>query len=205
MHSYRQPVIASGKCCFHTGEWKRLVWVPKWSLIFKFQGVQERIAQATGSTIVSIPFSAARVVETMLSSSPLITGLVDAPSGIISIIKNDVKSLARKLQNIDLDTLGILRSYGILSHLDPTTGGTTHIEVVYQAPVCKAPTILRQHLLDQKPISLSTIVRNAKQLVRSVSYIHICDFVHKNIWPEKILVFSSDDATLGSTFLLVFN
>src|SRR5262249_5202138 len=55
------------------------------------------------------------------------------------------------------------------------------------------------------PVSLSAITRIAKQLVRSVSYIHTCDFVHKDIRPENILVFSSNESPLGSSFLLGFN
>ncbi|KAH6665639.1 kinase-like domain-containing protein [Halenospora varia] len=130
---------------------------------------------------------------------------VEPLSGTISQVKVDVESLARKLKQIDPDTFGLLRCYGILKRRDKNEH-LVAIEMVYQTPKdCEHPTSLRQLLLQQKPVSVSAIVRLAKQLIRSVSYIHACDFVHKNIRPENIVVFPEITSPLGSSFLLGFN
>jgi serine/threonine protein kinase len=78
---------------------------------------------------------------------------------------------------------------------------------VYDTPASSAvPASLRGLLLDRGlDVSLSSIVRIAKGLIRSVSFIHTSTFVHKNIRPENVLVFPSDDASVGMSFLVGFN
>ncbi len=44
-----------------------------------------------------------------------------------------------------------------------------------------------------------------KQLVRSVHYVRTCDFVHKNVRQENVLVFpGSDGLSLGHSFRMGF-
>lgn len=172
---------------------------PKVSLNLSFAGL-------SGAEETNIPFSPARTILRVGSTRLLIAEAVDSPPETVSQVKADVENLARKLQQIDPDTFGLLSCYGLLKHRDPATNRLTAIEAIYRAPMgSKPPTTLRQHLLKQNAVSLSSITRIAKQLVRSVSYIHACDFVHKNIRPENILVFSTDESPLGSSFLLGFN
>ncbi|KAI9783930.1 MAG: hypothetical protein M1839_002875 [Geoglossum umbratile] len=157
------------------------------------------------ATETAIPFSAAKAVFRKGSTKLLIAETVGPLSGNISQVKVDVENLARKLKQIDPDTFGLLRCYGILKHRDAYER-LVAIEMIYQTPQDSAhPTSLRQLLSEQEPVSASAIIGMVKQLVRSVSYIHACDFVHKNIRPENVLVFPGTTSPLGSGFLLGFN
>ncbi|KAM0277816.1 hypothetical protein ACHAQH_005520 [Verticillium albo-atrum] len=159
-----------------------------------------------GAAETPIPFSSARAITRVGSTSLLIAESINPPPGTISQVKADVENLARRLQQVDPQTFGLLRCYGLLKHQDPTTKGLKYIEVVYRAPTeSKPPTSLRQLLLQTSPVSVTAIVRTAKQLVHSVSYIHACDFVHKNIRPDNILVFAGAESSLGVSYLLGFN
>ncbi|KAM0326283.1 hypothetical protein ACHAQA_006881 [Verticillium albo-atrum] len=159
-----------------------------------------------GATETLIPFSSARAIVRAGSSSLLIAESVKPPPGTISQVKADVENLARRLQQVDPQTFGLLRCYGLLKHQDPATKGLKYIEVVYRAPPgSQPPTTLRQLLLHHQPVSATAIVRTAKQLVHSVSFIHTCDFVHKNIRPDNILVFAEGPSPLGVSYLLGFN
>lgn len=153
-----------------------------------------------------IPFSTARAIDAIVSNELLIVEPVDRPLGSFTPVKVDVENLVRKLQQVDPGTFSLLRCYGLLKHVDPITNGLEGLEVVYRAPSgSEPPSTLRQLLLEQPSVSLSAVIRVARQLIQSVSYIHACDFVHKNIRPENILVFSNNESSLGSSFLLGFN
>jgi serine/threonine protein kinase len=139
------------------------------------------------------------------STKLLLAETVDHLSRDISQVREDVEDLARKLMQVDPDAFGLLRCHGVLRNLD-TNGQLSSIDILYQTPKDSSqPTSLRELLLDQKPVSVSAIMRLVKQLVRSVSYIHACNFVHKNIRPENIIVFQGPNSPLGSTFLLGFS
>ncbi|GAW16626.1 hypothetical protein ANO14919_060590 [Xylariales sp. No.14919] len=152
-----------------------------------------------------ISFTTAKTVMRAGSSNLLIVERVSCASRTTSQVKADVGSLAKKLQNVDPDSFGLLRCKGILKHHD-STNKLSAIEVVYHTPSnCQLPRTLRHYLLKQNPVSLSAVVRMAKQLVRSVHYVHTCGFVHKNVRPENILIFpSGDDLSLGHSFLIGF-
>jgi hypothetical protein len=157
------------------------------------------------ATVTTVPFSTARAILRKGSTKLLIAETVDSLCGNTSQVKADVENLAKKLKQVEPDTFGLLRCYGILKHRN-TTKHLTAIEIIYRTPQdSNHPTSLRELLLKQDPISASAIIRMVKQLVRSVSYIHACDFVHKNIRPENILVFPGNTSPLGSSFLLGFN
>ncbi|KAI0505473.1 hypothetical protein F5B22DRAFT_627872 [Xylaria bambusicola] len=158
-----------------------------------------------GAQESAISFSAARTVVRAGSTNLLVVERVSCPSGMTSQMKIDVGNLAKKLQNVDPTTFGLLRCKGILKHHD-ALNKLSAIDVVYTTPLnCQQPQTLRHHLSQQKPVSLSMIMRIAKQLVRSVHYVHTCGFVHKNIRPENILIFpGSNNGSLGESFLIGF-
>jgi hypothetical protein len=119
-----------------------------------------------------IQYASAKVVVQARSSKLLIMEPVDESFGISPQSIIDAEILAWKLQHIDPDTFGILRCEGILMHTDQSRR-VTALDVVFRAPsTTQTPTTLRQLLLNQQKVSLSAIVDLAKQLVRSVSYIH---------------------------------
>jgi hypothetical protein len=167
-----------------------------------------------GATATPIPFSSARSVVTKATSGLLIAEVISRLTGTdIDLVKTDVETLAKKLKHIDPENFCLLRCYGVLKHRD----ASNHIqamEMLYRAPergTTGCPASLRQLLLEQSSISASAIVRVAKRLVQSVSYIHACHFVHKNIRPENILVFPETGSQsfgglgLGLSYLLGFN
>jgi hypothetical protein len=130
-----------------------------------------RLASITET--IHMRYTSAKAVIHAGSSELLIMEPVDLSAGVTSQSISDVENLARRLQNIDPDTFGILRCEGVLRKTDPLSGHLTALEVVYRAPAGpQRPTTLRHLLLTQREVSLNAIVNLAKQLVRSVSYIH---------------------------------
>lgn len=146
------------------------------------------------STKATIPYSTA---TTILQKAPnkrlLIMEPIDLAAGPIPQTLHDAEYLARKLQHIDPDTFGLLRCSGLIKTTTAESDILTNLAIIFQSPLPQGPppTTLRHLLLNQSqlpPVSLSTIVSLAKSLVRSLSFIHACDLVHKNIRPENILV-----------------
>ncbi|KAK4447957.1 hypothetical protein QBC34DRAFT_466541 [Podospora aff. communis PSN243] len=161
-----------------------------------------------------ISYSAARAIFRKGCRQAQIIEAVHIPASAASFDSaiEPVQQLARKLQHVDPDAFGLLSCDGVLKGTELVRGEyrLNRLEIIYRAPsnAFGAPMTLRRLLLDQPRVSLSAIVRLAAQLVRSVSYIHACDFVHKNIRPESILIFPSDPCsgeqveTIGNAFLL---
>ncbi|KAI1126259.1 hypothetical protein F5Y10DRAFT_215006 [Nemania abortiva] len=159
-----------------------------------------------GAKEFPISMTTARAVLRAKSSGLLIVEMITCPPGAASQFKDDVENLAKKLQNVEPDTFGLLCCKGILKHHD-SAKRLSAIEFIYRTPRnSRIPETLRQHLLRQNPVSLSTVMQIAKQLVRSVHYVHTCGFVHKNVRPENILIFPKgiDDPSLGQSFLIGF-
>ncbi|KAI0873146.1 hypothetical protein GGS24DRAFT_464971 [Hypoxylon argillaceum] len=159
-----------------------------------------------GAKEFTISMTTARAVLRPGSSQLLIVELISCPPGTASQVKTDVENLAKKLQNVDPNTFGLLCCKGILKNHDPGNKQLSAIEFVYRTPRdSRRPETLRHHLLRPIPVSLSTVIRIAKQLVRSIHYVHTCGFVHKNVRPENILIFPSvEDTSLGQSFLIGF-
>jgi len=81
-------------------------------------------------------------------------------------------------------------------------------DLVFRAPGgVKSLKSLRQALLDAEanpPIALSRRVRFARELAKSISYVHTYNFVHKSICPESVLIFADLESARDSTFLVGF-
>ncbi|KAK6339743.1 hypothetical protein TWF718_009137 [Orbilia javanica] len=155
-----------------------------------------------------ILYSAATVIErtNFRTQNILIRERIPCPPETASQVKSDIESLARRLQQVDPEVFGLLQCYGLIKHRDPNTKALQAIDVIYRTPdTTEHPTSLRQHLLRQRPTSITAIVQLAKELIKSVSYVHTCNFVHKNIRPENILIFSNNQSSLGKGFLLGFD
>ncbi|KAK4183352.1 hypothetical protein QBC35DRAFT_114760 [Podospora australis] len=158
----------------------------------------------------------------------LVIETIDISAGVNPQNTTDAEHLCRKLQNVDPDTFGLLRCEGLIKKTDTSfarRGVVTSLEIVYRAPSFRAnpdttttiqppPTTLRQLLIDERDASLTAILKLAKQLVRSVSFVHACDLVHKNIRPENILVFPSPEQgqcvtppqlAMGESYLIGFS
>ncbi|KAF2499005.1 hypothetical protein BU16DRAFT_571221 [Lophium mytilinum] len=163
-------------------------------------------ATLENSKDIPIMFSTARAIirenggQTRLYVSEAVTS-PDGSHGPLDFtkIKADVESLAGILQQIDPSTFGLLSCRGLVRHRESATKAVNGVELLYGTPQNSAvPASLRGLLLDRSfGASLNSLMRIAKQLIRSVSFVHTSGFVHKNIRPENILVFPSRDSLLG--------
>lgn len=143
------------------------------STIERATALEFNASRLTGLQELTIQYTSARAAFRPGTSEFLIMEPVDLSSGVSPQSILDIRALAGRLQHIDPDTFGILRCEGLLQTHDPHSKRLTGVDVVYRAPsTTKEPVTLRQLLLDQEEVSLSAIVSLAKQLVRSVSYIH---------------------------------
>lgn len=125
----------------------------------------------------------------------------------------DAESLARKLKLVDPNTFGLLSCQGLVKRKMQPTGTLSSIDLIFRLPSEKSrPASLRHELLRHPIVSMTTILGVARQLATAVSFVHTCDFVHKNIRPETILLLAQPElnstaerATLGSLHLLGFD
>ncbi|AEO68181.1 b9b558d2-2ab2-47c5-bbe5-d8c5ea359f67 [Thermothielavioides terrestris] len=120
--------------------------------------------------------------------------------------RREAENLAKRLKVIDTKTSGLLRCQGLVKSSTAGAKELSHIHFVFRMPAPPA-TSLREELLRPSGVSLSRILHIAQCLAKAVSFIHVCDFVHKNIRPETILTFPRDDAAspYGSAYLLGFD
>ncbi|KAK3987684.1 hypothetical protein QBC44DRAFT_294654 [Cladorrhinum sp. PSN332] len=118
-----------------------------------------------------------------------------------STVKQDARDLVRKLQHKDPQTFGLLSCKGLgTPSWTPHDSGRKTFTMVFRVPFPNNPNTdpksLREVLLTfPPPKSLSIRFDLARQLARSVSYVHTFGFVHKNVRPESILLFSSTPGT----------
>ncbi|KAJ0421811.1 hypothetical protein BJY00DRAFT_105548 [Aspergillus carlsbadensis] len=127
----------------------------------------------------------------------------------------NIRDLARLLLHVDPATFNLLRCDGVAEL--PTSQGTEkqtqnerQFHLLFEIPDgLSSPRTLRTLLEDTPKVSLSDRFQLAKQLARSVTFVHAAGFVHKNIRPETVLVFNDTDnklrrESLGSSFLIGF-
>jgi serine/threonine protein kinase len=79
-------------------------------------------------------------------------------------------------------------------------------DFVFQTPkeLSNEPKSLRNYLFSDASHTLSDRFKLAKQLAKSISYVHTLGFVHKNVRPETILEFQDSKSAPGSIFLTGF-
>ncbi|PLB37688.1 uncharacterized protein BDW47DRAFT_131935 [Aspergillus candidus] len=104
------------------------------------------------------------------------------------------RDLARLLANVDPKTFSLLKCDGVIEF--PESPNSSQFEFIFPIPQgLSNPRTLRCLLLEQPTCSLSQRVRLAKQLARSVMFVHAMGFVHKGIRPETVLIFTEDNAS----------
>lgn len=124
----------------------------------------------------------------------------DAPT-----FAKNVRNLAMRLHQVDANVFHLLKCHGVARITDPNTKQLLSFDFIFKFPEgCSTPQSLRSHLLSRATHSLSDRIRLAKQLAISINYIHVLDFVHKNIRPETVLIFESNESHLGPLYLLGF-
>lgn len=135
---------------------------------------------------------------------------VDTP---IHRVKPYVRDLAGLLCNVDPMGFGLLKCEGVIEWHDQDDKATTQFQFIFGIPerLSATPTTLRDLLMQGSRHTLSERVQLAKQLARSVMFVHTAGFVHKNIRPETILIFperdrdgNDDPSMMGYSFLTGF-
>jgi hypothetical protein len=129
------------------------------------------------------------------------------PGAKPQILKCNVHDLVRKLQVDEPHTFGLLKCKGFVAESVPA-GHAEHMSltlVFREPPASDSPRSLRDVLINTSA-STSTTQRLdiARDLARSVGYVHTFGFVHKNVCPESVLIFDRADGQGISAFLVGF-
>lgn len=133
-----------------------------------------------------------------------------APKANLETTKSNVRDLARMLRNVDPDSFGLLKCVGAVEIPPQDSTGTpqsqnTQFEFIFEIPNgLNSPKTLREILLSRPRISLTKRMKLAKQLARSIMFVHTTGFVHKGIRPETVLIFEEDNTDIGPSFLIGF-
>ncbi|KAJ6079150.1 hypothetical protein N7467_008903 [Penicillium canescens] len=163
---------------------------------------QDKIHSAMRSDIL---YSTLRVIEiagvgTFILDSADCSSRKDA-----QMFAKNVRHLAMRLHQVDANGFHLLKCHGVARITDPHTKQLLSFDFIFNFPEgCHKPQSLRSHLLSRATHSLSDRISLAKQLATSINYIHVLDFVHKNIRPETVLIFEGNGTHLGPLYLLGF-
>ncbi|KAF9776831.1 hypothetical protein IL306_004917 [Fusarium sp. DS 682] len=101
-----------------------------------------------------------------------------------TVALRDARELASRLRDSNPFTFGTLKCKGLVQlSKEPS------LKFVFGVPegYSKVQTCRELLLSDSIPDSLTTRLKIARQLVTAVYYVHLYEFVHKNITPETIL------------------
>lgn len=154
-----------------------------------------------------IAFSTAQVMQRSGSNTKYLLDSVAGDTEVRNSIQvQDVRGLATKLRSADPFAHGLLKCRGVVKRLDASKKNIVSFDFVFKMPEgLGEPKGLRSLLMtSDTEHSLSDRFNVARQLARSVSYVHTYGFVHKNVRPETIVVFGRGNVGLGSPFLLGF-
>jgi hypothetical protein len=161
-------------------------------------------------------------IRQILSSNTFITFYADSqqpvlldrtnfpPDTPMDRVRPDVRNLARLLQNVDPVTFGLLKCKGVIEWHSEGNKPVSQFQFILDIPkgLSSTPTTLRQILVEQNQFPLNERVRLARQLARSVLFVHTTGFVHKSIRPETIIVFAETNGNasskIGQSFLTGF-
>ncbi|KAI3328099.1 hypothetical protein HD806DRAFT_519934 [Xylariaceae sp. AK1471] len=160
--------------------------------------------------ISGIPLCDSRLARTIKSSgeATYILDNIQCPrTNAYYNTKKNMRDLASRLQHDEPENFGILRCKGFVAEMGNPSSGTrdTFVMVMRIPDGLTRPRSLRDILLNTaQPVSLSHRVSIAQEMARSIAYVHIFGFVHKNLRPETLLAFESPKKESPSIFLVGF-
>ncbi|KAI9788349.1 MAG: hypothetical protein M1816_006952 [Peltula sp. TS41687] len=152
-----------------------------------------------------VPHSSSECCRAPKLGEVIVDTIIGHPQANKVTTTKDVRNLARVLSKVKPLTFGLLECFGVIKE-QTASENVLRFEFVFAIPPnLKAPRSLRSLLLTVgQPFLLDERIGLAKQLARSVLYVHTAQFVHKNIRPETVLVFENQDSILGTPFLVGF-
>ena len=162
--------------------------------------------------ISNIPFCETRVAQRASShqgSQTLVLSDIQCrPGANVMTAMKSIRDLARKLQHSDPKTFALLDCKGVIKQVDTST----RTERIYLTMVLRVPSgldtprSLRHRLMtDMEDNTIVDKINIARELAKSINYVHVFGFVHKNVRPETILTFRSPNVSTASTFLVGFD
>ncbi|KAH8654243.1 hypothetical protein BGZ61DRAFT_435191 [Ilyonectria robusta] len=132
--------------------------------------------------------------------------------GMQEAMTDDIRNLAQKLSRADPLAFGLLNCKGVMRVTDPRQPSRTlSFNLIFRIPNGMGiPQSLRQTLIlypgrSGAGLSVTRRVRIARELAKSVSYVHTFKFVHKNINPESVLLLEDLESSHSATFLVGFD
>lgn len=159
-----------------------------------------------------IPFSTAKLGRYQSGDIKwyIIDSILCRPRTDIGAQYRDVRHLATKLSKADPMAFGLLNCRGFERIMHPVIKQhVSAFNLVFRIPDGVEPQnllSLRQLLLySDEHISLSRKFEIARELAKSVGYVHTFNFVHKNIRPESTLCFEDTKSSRNNTFLVGFD
>lgn len=131
----------------------------------------------------------------------------------IGALSRDVRHLALKLSQADPIAFGLLTCKGVMqvSQQDPSGASSQRqpmaLNFIFRVPPGMDTLFsLRQKLLmSDVHVSVTGRARIACELAKSINYVHVFDFVHKNVRPESVLYFDDTRNSRSHTFLVGFD
>lgn len=157
--------------------------------------------------LLEIPFASTKYMQRASSDKWFVVDSIPCdPEADIGLMTRDVRELARKLTSVDPLTFGILQCRGVVRVIEPGNKRPSSFDFVFRIPreLSNEPRTLRSYLSSNLDITLSSRFELAKQMVKSISYVHTLGFVHKNVRPETVLGFQTYDSGSDLFFLVGF-
>jgi hypothetical protein len=160
-----------------------------------------------------IAYSTTRAIQRIGSEKVYLVDSISCDAGLdIAHARADAEALAKRLKQVEPSTCCLLSCHGIVKRRSQATKCISSINLVFRLPdYTVLPVSLRQFLLRRPTASLTTVLEVARQLAMAVSFIHSCEFVHKNIRPETVLLLQNSassgiqDWAGGKAYLLGFD
>lgn len=157
--------------------------------------------------MIEIPFASAKYFQRAGSDKWFVVDRISCdPEADIGLMTRDVRELARKLSSVEPLTFGILQCRGVVRVIEPGNGRPTSFDFMFRIPseLSNEPRTLRSYLSSDPNLTLTDRFELAKQIVKSVSYVHTLGFVHKNVRPETVLGFQTNNSGSDLFFLVGF-
>lgn len=138
----------------------------------------------------------------------LILTSLECPAGSkVDLVAKTVQELAQKLAVNDPLTFGLLSCKGVV-RANRNDGRPTAFTMVFRSPQNNAnvSSLRNEFLANNNLITFGDKFAFARQLAKSISYIHTLGFIHKSVRPENILIFrEADRITPPSAYLAGFD
>ena len=157
--------------------------------------------------IREIPYTSTKCMQNAGTDKWLVVDRIPCdPAVDISLVTRDVRELARKLKSVDSLTFGILQCHGVVRVIQPGSKRPSSFDFIFRIPrgLSYEPRSLRTYLSSNLILTLTDRFELAKQIAKSVSYVHTLGFVHKNVRPETVLGFQNNESGFDSFFLVGF-